>query len=284
MINRHLDRYSLKWNPFTPDIPTEACLVTAEVERFLWRIEQLTRTGGFALLSGESGTGKSVVLRLLRDHLGKTPDLLVAVLSRPQGSVPDFYRELGSLFDVQLTPHNRWSGSKMLRERWLAHVESALLRAVLIIDEAQEMHSAVLSELRLLCSDQLDSRSMLTVVLSGDDRLPELFRARELIPLGTRIRVRLNMAPMPPAQLKEHLRHVLTVSGNSDLMTDELSSTLCERAVGNLRILMGMGAELLEAAIQRQVDRIDEKLFLDTFAPQIGPRNKSKPVPVARSR
>ena len=282
MRNRYLDRYSLKWNPFTPDIPTEACLVTGEVERFLWRVEQLARTGGFALLSGESGTGKSVVLRLLRDHLGKTPDLLIAVLSRPQGSIADFYRELGSLFDVQLTPHNRWSGSKTLRERWLAHVESALLRAVLIIDEAQEMHPSVLNELRLLCSDQLDSRSMLTVVLSGDDRLPELFRTRDLIPLGTRIRIRLNMASMPPAQLKEHLRHVLQVSGNPDLMTDELAATLCERAVGNLRILMGMGAELLEAAIQRQAERLDEQLFLDLFSPQIRPRIKPKPAPAGR--
>ncbi|MBF0440040.1 MAG: AAA family ATPase [Magnetococcales bacterium] len=284
MRNRQLDRYSLKWNPFTPDIPTEACLVTGETERFLWRVEQLAKIGGFALLSGESGTGKSVVLRLLRDHLGKTPDLLVAVLSRPQGSIPDFYRELGALFDVQLTPHNRWAGSKMLRERWLAHMESSLFRAVLIVDEAQEMHSSVLSELRLLCSDQLDSRSILTVVLSGDDRLPELFRTRELIPLGTRIRVRMNMGAMHPTQLKEHLRHVLSVSGNPDLMTEELSDTLCERSVGNLRILMGMGAELLEAAIQRQIDRIDEKLFLDTFAPQITLKNKSKPVPAARSR
>lgn len=276
MRNRQLDRYSLKWNPFTPDLPTEACLITGEVERFLWRVEQLTRTGGFALLSGESGTGKSVVLRLLRDYLGKTPDLQVAILSRPQGSVPDFYRELGALFGVQLTPHNRWSGSKMLRERWLSHVESALLRAVLIIDEAQEMHSSVLSELRLLCSDQLDSRSLLTVILSGDDRLPELFRTKELIPLGTRIRVRLNMMSIPPTQLKEYLRHVLNASGNPNLMTEEVSTTLCERAVGNLRILMGMGAELLEASIQRQAERIDEQLFLELFAPQINPRSKSK--------
>lgn len=138
------------------------------------------------------------------------------------------------------------------------------------------MHSSVLSELRLLCSDQLDSRSLLTVVLSGDDRLPEMFRSRELIPLGTRIRARLDMGFLPPLRLKEHLHHLLTESGNPNLMTDEVLATLCERAAGNLRILMGLGAELLEAAIQRQTDRIDEKLFFDIFAPPTNHRSKQK--------
>ena len=56
------------------------------------------------------------------------------------------------------TPSNRWHSSKSLREKWLAHIEAALYRPVLIIDEAQETHSLVLSEPRLLASADLDSR------------------------------------------------------------------------------------------------------------------------------
>jgi type II secretory pathway predicted ATPase ExeA len=283
MRNRQLDRYSLKWNPFTPDIPTEACLVTPEAERFILRIDQLSRSGGFALLSGESGTGKSVVLRILRDHLTKTPDLLVAILSRPQGSITDFYRELGELFGVKLAPNNRWGGAKALRERWLAHMQASLCRAVLIIDEAQEMYPTVLSELRLLCSDQLDAHSLLTIVLAGDDRLPEMFRSRELIPLGSRIRVRLNMGLMSPNRLLEFLQHTLAESGNPNLMTNELLTTLCERAAGNLRILMTIAAELLESAIQRQVEKIDEKLFFEIFTPPANSRSKQKNWPIAKT-
>ena len=52
-----LSVYGLKWNPFTPDIPSEALWRTAEVEHFCWRVEQQVRDGGFALISGESGTG-----------------------------------------------------------------------------------------------------------------------------------------------------------------------------------------------------------------------------------
>ena len=79
------------------------------------------------------------------------------MLSRPQASLADFYREMGDLFGVELRPHNRWGGAKVLRERWQTHIDAALSRPVLLVDEAQEMQPAVLAELRLLSSAELDS-------------------------------------------------------------------------------------------------------------------------------
>lgn len=125
------------------------------------------------------------------DRLGALPEVAVGVLTRPQSRMADFYRELGEIFSVQLSPQNRWGGFKALRERWKAHVESSLLRPVLLIDEAQEMVPEVLSELRLLASANFDSTSYLTAVLCGDGRLVELFRHTDLVPLGSRIRTRL---------------------------------------------------------------------------------------------
>ena len=120
---------------------------------------------------GEPGVGKSAALRILSEHLSGLRDLCVGTLTRPQAKMADFYRELGHLFGVALSPNNRWHSSKALREKWLAHIEAAVYRPVLIIDEAQEMNSLVLSELRLLASADLDSRSILTIILAGDQRL-----------------------------------------------------------------------------------------------------------------
>ncbi|MCA1789991.1 MAG: ATP-binding protein [Thioalkalivibrio sp.] len=93
-----------------------------------------------------------------------------AVLERPQSRSADFYRELGDIFSVKLTPSNRWGGFKALRERWRAHVVSSRIKPVLLIDEAQEMTPEVLSELRILSSADFDATSLLTVILSGDGR------------------------------------------------------------------------------------------------------------------
>lgn len=259
--------YSLKWNPFSPEIPTEACRPTPRIENFAWRIENLAREGGFALLTGDPGTGKSVTLRLVMARLAKLRDVVVGVLTRPQSSLPDFYRELGELFSLRLSPHNRWAGTKLLRERWQDHIEKALFRAVLVIDEAQEMRPGVLQELRLLASSQLDSRALLTVVLAGDARLAESFATPDLVALGTRLRVRLGLEPLAAVELAEVLRHVMAEAGNPTLLTPEVVSALAEHAVGNLRVLMTMAGELLDAAVQRKAARLDEKLYFEVFAP-----------------
>jgi type II secretory pathway predicted ATPase ExeA len=258
--------YGLKWNPFATDVPVSALLASPKIDTFCWRVESLTREGGFALLTGDPGLGKSVALRVLVEKLSAQRELTVGLLSRPQARLQDFYRELGDLFDVPLAPHNRWSGTRLLRERWQAHIESSLLRPVLVIDEAQEMMPSVLNELRLLCAIELDSRALLTVILAGDHRLTDKFRAPELLPLGSRIRVRLVLNAATPQELVEVLRHATEQAGNPRLMTSELMTTLAEHAAGNLRILMTMANELLDAAVQRDAKQIDEKLYLEVFA------------------
>jgi type II secretory pathway predicted ATPase ExeA len=267
MNKKLLALYGLKWNPFTPELPTEALHVVPKVESFCWRVEQgLIREGGFAMITGDPGTGKSVVLRLLAERLGQLRDLSVGVISHPSSNLSDFYREMGDLFAVELRPSNRWGGFKALRERWLAHLDGTLMRPVLLVDEAQEMHPGVLSELRLLSSAQFDSRNLLSVVLAGDGRLNTKLRRDELLPLGSRIRTRLTMEYAGREELATCLNHLLATAGNAGLMTQELKTVLCDHAVGNYRVLTGMAAELLATAAQRELTLLDEKLFLEVFA------------------
>jgi type II secretory pathway predicted ATPase ExeA len=266
MNKKLLALYGLKWNPFSPELPIEALHATAKVESFCWRVEQgLIREGGFALITGDPGTGKSVVLRMLAERLGQLRDLTVGAIAHPSGNLADFYREMGDLFGVELRPHNRWGGFKALRERWLAHLEGTLLRPALLIDEAQEMNPSVLSELRLLSSMQFDSRNLLSVVFAGDARLNSKLRRDELLPLGSRIRTRLIMEYASRDELADCLNHLLTSAGNARLMTTELTATLCDHAVGNYRVLTGMAGELLATAAQRELTQLDEKLFLELY-------------------
>jgi type II secretory pathway predicted ATPase ExeA len=267
MNQKLLALYGLKWNPFAPELPTEAIYVHPKLENFCWRIEHAQiREGGFAMIHGDPGTGKSVALRLLADRLARLPDVTVGVISHPQSNLADLYRELGDVFAVPLRPHNRWGGFKALRERWLAHLETTRRRVVLLIDEAQEMSPAALCELRLMASARFDSQPLLCVVLAGDARLIDKLRREELVPLGSRIRARLATEHASREELIDSLGHLLAGAGNASLMTPQLRHTLCDHAAGNYRILTTMAAELLAAAAQRELPQLDEKLYLEVFA------------------
>jgi len=117
---------------------------------------------------------------------------------------------------------------------------------------------------------ELDSVQLLTVVLSGDNRLLTRLRHDDLLPLGSRIRTRLILEGGTAKELADCLRHVMESAGNGRLMTDELVKTLSEHSAGNHRVLMATASELLVRGAEKEVEKLDEKLFLTVFDP--GPK------------
>ena len=266
MHDEILTIFGLKHNPFTRRIPSDALWRPPGCDAFFFRVESIVLDGGFVLISSEPGLGKSKILQLLAEHLLNIGgEVVVGVMERPQSSVSDFYREMGDLFGVNLTPSNRYGGFKALRERWRHHIQSTMLRPVLLIDEAQEMAAHCFTELRLLSSARFDSESLLSTVLCGDARLPDRFRTKYLAPLGSRIRTRWMLEPWERNTMRNFLEHALDACGASYLMTDGLKDALVEHSAGNLRILCSMGDELLHTGALRKMKQLDEQLFMEHY-------------------
>ena len=258
-------QYGLSFHPFSSDIPVEALTTGKQIDSFLFRVTQQLRDGGFIAVTGEPGTGKSAVLRIVASRLQTIADTKVGIISRPQSNNADFYRELGHLFGVSLSPHNRWAGSKALREQWLAHIDKPRTRPVVIVDEVQEMKAPVLAELRLLSSLNLDARALLTVILAGDERLSARLNTPDMLPILSRIRTRLQLGYAEPEHLYAVLDKTLEHAGRADLITDDVKRALSTHANGNLRAMMTMADHLLSHVIQHELPRIDEQVFFDVF-------------------
>lgn len=152
MTDRPLARFWLEVNPFLPAVPVEDLWTPPAASPFDFRVETLVLDGGFARITGEPGLGKSKALQQLAARLDLVGDVHVGVMTRPQSRLGDLYRELGDLFGVDLSPANRYGGFKALCARFRNYIKSTLFRPVLLIDEAQEVDTACLNELRLLSS------------------------------------------------------------------------------------------------------------------------------------
>jgi len=274
---RVLNMYGLIFNPFGSDRPFSSIYVSKYHKRELWRLENLVMDGGIAAVIGEPGTGKSTFLRYLSDHLEKIPDAQIVHMDRPQNSLADFYRELGSIFQLELRVSNRWGGFQALREKWSKHIRSTLLRPVLLIDEAQLMQPQTLTELRLLSSERFDSRKLLTVALAGDQRLVNKLNHPELLPLKSRIKPWVECNSLSKEDLAALLRYTVDAAGNPGLVSEGLICLLAEQSCGNPRIMMQLGHDLLLAGAMQERDVLDEALYYDLFQERLG-----KPKPSRR--
>ena len=154
--------------PSPPEVPTEALYVPPKVENFCWRIEQAhLREGGFALIHGDPGSGKSVVMRLLAERL---PAWRIS----PSGSstIRRATSPTSTANSAISSPSPSASATAGAGSRRCAPAGSITWAPPpagpsFLIDEAQEMTPVVLSELRLLASARFDSQSLLCVVLVG---------------------------------------------------------------------------------------------------------------------
>ena len=238
MTKKLLALYGLKRNPFLADVPPEALFVSPGVDAFAFRLEKpRSRRRYVALSTEEPGTGKSVVCRLLAHRLQLLPELEDGV---------DLGRNLWS----RLGPRSTVNSEIMLDSVNLSPItdgersspyatSGARTSPPLCFDPCYSSMKLSRCLARLCpkcdCSPRIefDSRRILTVVLSDDARLLELFHEADLLPLASRIRVRLSRDYQSPDELANFLRSLMTHARHPELMTDPLTETLAEHAAGN---------------------------------------------------
>lgn len=261
--------FGLNWNPFLSEQPINAFFEEEHVNQFCWSVEQLVCDGGFAVLTGDPGSGKSTAMRILQARLNKVPELCVRIIDRPQSSMRDFYREMAAAFGVEIRTSNRFASFNKLREQWLSIIQTNLFRPILIVDEAQYLADDVLEEIRFLGSAELDSRCILAVIFAGDNRLLKKFQTPEVLPLFSRVRVSLSLGSRTPEIMKKMLICSLKNAGNSELISNGVIKALSEQYLGNPRAMMLAANQLLMIALQKEVRQIDENLYFEATRSQI---------------
>jgi general secretion pathway protein A len=168
--------------------------------------------GGFVLLTGEVGTGKTTICRCL---LGQLPEkCVVAFILNPKLTVLEL---LSTICDEFRIPYPEGTTSvKFFVDRinaYLIDANARGLKAVLLIDEAQNLSTEVLEQMRLLTNLETDQRKLLQIILIGQPELRSVLARPELRQLAQRIIARYHLNPLTKKDMSAYVNHRLAVAG-----------------------------------------------------------------------
>jgi general secretion pathway protein A len=207
----------------------------------------LGETGGFALLTGEVGTGKTTISRRLMEQLPENTQ--AAFILNPTLSSQEL---LATICD-ELKIRYRKTGAtlktltdKIYEKLNKNHKDN--LNTLLIIDEAQHLAPEVLEQLRLLTNLETDTKKLLQVILIGQPELKQLLQRRDLRQLAQRITARYHLLPLTKVEVTQYIQHRLSVAQCDRMLFEKAAvaeihrisqgipriiNLLCERSLTN---------------------------------------------------
>jgi len=176
--------------------------------------------GGFVLLTGEIGAGKTTVCRCFLEQVPKR--CTVAYIFNPKLTALELLQSVCEEFRIGV--HARAGGAATLKDHvdalneYLLRTHAAGHNNVLIIDEAQNLSIDVLEQLRLLTNLETNERKLLQIILIGQPELREMLLKPELEQLAQRVVARFHLDPLAEDETAHYIKHRLSVAGMNGLI------------------------------------------------------------------
>ncbi len=233
--------------PFTREIPVRERWRNPQYDEILQALLDTVNQRMSGALLAAAGTGKTMLLRTLTDCLAEAR-FRVHYVKVTALSKRDFCRELCEA--VQATPAATYGGLvRRLQERLCTLYDQDSLRPILLLDEAHDMRPDVLAMLRVITNFEMDSRLVVSIILTGQMPLLRLLRRQELEAVSRRLAHYSTLRLLTREETVEYIRHRLHVAGaEGDLFDQPAHDAIFENAGGNLRAINGLALKSLKEA------------------------------------
>jgi general secretion pathway protein A len=205
--------FGLKEEPFSiaPD-PHYIYMSQGHREAFAHLLYGIERDGGFVLLTGEVGTGKTTICRCLLDEIPETTNL--ALILNPKLTAEELLATICDEFGIRY-PENNTSVKVFVSciNDYLLDVHAKGRKAVLVIEEAQNLSTEVLEQIRLLTNLETNQRKLLQIIMVGQPEINDKLSQSQLRQLSQRITARYHLGPLSKKEVAGYVNHRLSVAG-----------------------------------------------------------------------
>ena len=221
----------------------------------------LAEGGGFVQITGEVGTGKTTICRTLLCQLPDNVD--VALIFNPKLTVPELLQSICEELRVEL-PDDMTSTKAFVDRlyRYLLDANAEGRRTVLIIDEAQNLSSEVLEQIRLLTNLETNDNKLLQIFLIGQPELRTVLGRNDLRQLAQRVTARYHLEPLSRAETSQYIAHRLSVAGClHKVFTDAALRKVFKLTGGIPRLVNSLCDRALLGAFATSCERVDARII-----------------------
>lgn len=259
--------YGLEFNPFEKgqkEIPVN----TADLNETLGRLNYLKEIRGIGLLTGQSGTGKTFIIKRFCESLNSG---LYKTVYMPMSTLTtiEFYRALCEEFGLE-PKHKKIDNFRNIQEYIKKTVKEKRIIPVIVLDEAQFLKTDILNDLIMLLNFNYDSENYAVLILAGTPRLLSTINKSIHEALKQRIVIRYNIAGMDEKDTKKYIIEKLSGAGRiGPLFTENALTALSNACQGSARKLNNLITHAMIIGTAREKITIDTEIIMEA-ANEIG--------------
>ena len=278
----YLEHFKLATEPFSIAPDPEFLFLSNKHNEALSHLLYGLSNGGFVLLTGEVGTGKTTLLRNLLKTI--PPETNVAFILNPRLTVVELLETICDEFGIELKEQITPTVKNYIDalNKFLIENNDADQSAVLIIDEAQNLSTSVLEQIRLLTNIETDNKKLLQIVLIGQPELEETLSRKELRQLTQRITARYRLEALTKKETKTYIEHRLAKAGKTTrVFKSSAIATIFRTTQGIPRLINLLCDRAMLGAYSLDLSEIDSSLIRQSKKEVFGVQSKTHNLSLA---